>query len=60
MVSAGQLPKKNGDNLEQSLARLRPHSPTKSRIQSLLADASWDPAVCGGGIACEGTATIRL
>jgi hypothetical protein len=33
---------------------------TKTRIQSLLADASWDPAVCGGGIACEGTATIRL
>lgn len=32
----------------------------KSRIQSLLADANWDPAVCGGGIACEGTATIRL
>ena len=22
--------------------------------------AHWDPAVCGGGIACEGTATIRL
>jgi hypothetical protein len=34
--------------------------PMKSRIQGLLADASWDPAVCGGGVACEGTATIRL
>ncbi|HEY3675616.1 MAG TPA: hypothetical protein VGK84_06450 [Candidatus Tumulicola sp.] len=33
---------------------------TKSKVQALLADASWDPAVCGGGIACEGTATIKL
>ena len=32
----------------------------QSRIQSLLADANWDPAVCGGGIACEGQATIKL
>jgi hypothetical protein len=32
----------------------------ESRIQSLLADASWDPAVCGGGISCEGRATIKL
>ena len=32
----------------------------KSRIQSLLADANWDPAVCGGGISCEGHATIKL
>jgi hypothetical protein len=32
----------------------------ESRIQSLLSDASWDPAVCGGGIACEGQATIKL
>jgi hypothetical protein len=32
----------------------------ETRIQSLLADASWDPAVCGGGISCEGRATIRL
>jgi hypothetical protein len=32
----------------------------KSRVQALLADASWDPAVCGGGIACEGTATIKI
>jgi hypothetical protein len=30
------------------------------QIESLLADASWDPAVCGGGIACEGRATIKL
>lgn len=33
---------------------------TQSRIQTLLADANWDPAVCGGGIACQGQATIRL
>jgi hypothetical protein len=32
----------------------------EGRIQSLLADASWDPAVCGGGISCEGRATIKL
>ncbi|MGA8533553.1 MAG: hypothetical protein WB615_05550, partial [Candidatus Tumulicola sp.] len=32
----------------------------ESRIESLLADASWDPAVCGGGISCEGRATIKL
>ena len=32
----------------------------ETRIQSLLSDASWDPAVCGGGIACEGQATIKL
>lgn len=31
-----------------------------SRIESLLADANWDPAVCGGGIACEGRAIIKL
>lgn len=30
------------------------------KIQSLLADANWDPAVCGGGIACEGRTTIKL
>lgn len=35
-------------------------SQIESRIESLLADASWDPAVCGGGISCEGRATIRL
>lgn len=33
---------------------------TQSRIQTLLADANWDPAVCGGGIACQGQATIKL
>lgn len=32
----------------------------QSRISTLLADANWDPAVCGGGIACQGQATIKL
>ncbi|HLX26573.1 MAG TPA: hypothetical protein VKR05_06235 [Candidatus Cybelea sp.] len=32
----------------------------ETRIRALLADASWDPAVCGGGVACEGRATIKL
>jgi hypothetical protein len=32
----------------------------QSRIKSLLADASWDPAVCGGGVPCEAQATIKL
>ena len=32
----------------------------ESRIRSLLSDASWDPAVCGGGVACEGRATIKI
>ncbi|MEO6835348.1 MAG: hypothetical protein ABI231_05505 [Candidatus Tumulicola sp.] len=35
-------------------------SQAETRIEALLADASWDPAVCGGGISCEGRATIRL
>ena len=33
---------------------------SENRIRSLLADASWDPAVCGGGVSCEAQATIRL
>jgi hypothetical protein len=32
----------------------------QNRIESLLADASWDPAICGGGVSCEGRATIKL
>ena len=35
-------------------------SALQSRIESLLADASWDPAICGGGVSCEGRATIKL
>jgi hypothetical protein len=33
---------------------------TEQKIQALLADATWDAAVCGGGVSCEGTATIKL
>lgn len=33
---------------------------TEKQIESLLADAAWDPAVCGGGVSCEGRATIKL
>ena len=32
----------------------------EERIRSMLASASWDPAFCGAGIACEGKATIKL
>jgi hypothetical protein len=31
-----------------------------NRIQVLLAQANWDAAVCGGGVSCEQTATIKL
>lgn len=33
---------------------------TEKQIESMLADAEWDPAVCGGGVSCEGHATIKL
>ncbi len=33
---------------------------TEKEIESMLSDAAWDPAVCGGGVSCEGHATIRL
>jgi hypothetical protein len=32
----------------------------ENHIRALLADANWDPAVCGGGVSCEGQATIKL
>ncbi|MDH2909299.1 MAG: hypothetical protein PXZ07_04195, partial [Candidatus Eremiobacteraeota bacterium] len=32
----------------------------RTRILALLAEASWDPAVCGGGLPCTGETTIRL
>lgn len=35
-------------------------SQLQSKIQAMLADASWDPAVCGGGVPCEGRAIIKL
>jgi hypothetical protein len=33
---------------------------TEDAMRALLADAAWDPAVCGGGVSCEGSATIRF
>lgn len=32
----------------------------ENQMRAMLAEASWDPAVCGGGVACEGRTTIRL
>ncbi len=32
----------------------------ENEIRSLLASASWDPAICGAGMACAATATIKL
>lgn len=32
----------------------------EQRIQAILANANWDAAVCGGGVTCEGVATIKL
>ena len=32
----------------------------EQRIRELLASATWDPAVCGGGEGCEGQAVVRL
>lgn len=29
-------------------------------VEAILADADWDAAVCGGGVSCEGVATIKL
>ena len=51
-----------GDNGKTKSVEFQPavDPPTQTRIEALLADASWDPAVCGGGISCEGRATIRL
>ncbi|MHB8145699.1 MAG: hypothetical protein ACYDGM_00355 [Vulcanimicrobiaceae bacterium] len=33
---------------------------TEANIIALLATARWDPSVCGGGIPCQGRATIKL
>jgi len=35
-------------------------SQTEQTIEAILAQANWDAAICGGGVSCEGTATIRL
>jgi hypothetical protein len=33
---------------------------TQHAIQTFLANANWDAAVCGGGVSCEGLAVIRI
>lgn len=33
---------------------------TEREIEAILADATWDAAVCGGGVSCQGVATIKL
>lgn len=49
------------DGRTQNIVFAPPLDPqVESRIRSLLADASWDPAVCGGGVSCVGQATIKL
>lgn len=35
-------------------------SQTENAIRALLADATWDAAICGGGVSCAGQATIKL
>jgi hypothetical protein len=32
----------------------------EDRIRAMLASATWDPAICGAGVSCEGKATIKL
>ncbi|MEO9171319.1 MAG: hypothetical protein ABI282_01090 [Candidatus Baltobacteraceae bacterium] len=32
----------------------------ENQMRAMLADAAWDPAVCGAGVACEGRTTIKL
>lgn len=51
----------NEDGKTEHVAFQPPIDPAlEKQIESLLADAAWDPAVCGGGISCEGRATIKL
>ncbi len=49
------------DGRTQNVVFTPPVDPqVEARIRSLLADANWDPAVCGGGVSCQGLATIKL
>jgi hypothetical protein len=49
------------DGRTQSVTFEPPIDPSlETQIRALLADANWDPAVCGGGVACQGQATIKL
>jgi hypothetical protein len=51
----------DGNGHTKHVAFAPPLDPSvEQQIQALLAAASWDPAVCGGGMTCEGQATITL
>jgi hypothetical protein len=51
----------DGNGHTKRVAFAPPLDPSvEQQIQALLAAASWDPAVCGGGMTCEGQATITL
>ena len=51
----------DGSGRTQHVAFSPPLDPSvEAQIQALLASASWDPAVCGGGMTCQGEATITL
>ncbi|MDQ2679675.1 MAG: hypothetical protein M3Y21_01440 [Candidatus Eremiobacteraeota bacterium] len=49
------------DGKTKSITFHPPQDPAvESQIRSMLASANWDPAVCGGGIACEKSAELKL
>ncbi len=49
------------DGKTKSISFRPPQDPAvESQIRTLLASANWDPAVCGGGIACEKSAELKL
>jgi hypothetical protein len=51
----------NEDGKTEQVLFVPPIDPKiEKQIESLLADAAWDPAVCGGGVSCEGRVTIKL
>jgi len=51
----------DGDGHTQNVAFDPPlDAGVEAQIRSLLAAASWDPAVCGGGATCAGQAVINL
>lgn len=49
------------DGKTKSISFHPPQDPAvEAQIRSLLASANWDPAVCGGGIACQKSAELKL
>jgi hypothetical protein len=49
-----------GGHTERVVFRPALDEALEAQIRTLLASAAWDPAVCGAGVPCEGTATIAL